>query len=165
MLTLTCCQDHILTENIWFECSETSYSGEERRFYRCGTNDEQPITEDRATQPMEAGGWVSQFTSGMQQEILQKLTFDCRGANPNIIYQLRFYPLCVLKWFFFQTIWPGGCVVTLVAFVWFSPLCMFRWYFKLCAWTLEKLQWLHLCDFFPLCVFKCFLKLLAWMDA
>ena len=38
MLTLTCCQDHILTENIWFVCSETSYSGYERRCYRCGTN-------------------------------------------------------------------------------------------------------------------------------
>ena len=23
MLTLTCCQDHILTEDIWFVCSET----------------------------------------------------------------------------------------------------------------------------------------------
>ena len=33
----------------------------------------------------------------MQQEILQKLAFDCRGANPNIIYQL-----CVLKCFFFK---------------------------------------------------------------
>ena len=35
--TLTCCQDHILTENIWFVWSETSYSGDERRRYRCGT--------------------------------------------------------------------------------------------------------------------------------
>ena len=60
MLTLTCCQDHILTENIWFVCSETSYSGGERRCHRCGTT-KRPITEDRATQPMEAGGWVSQF--------------------------------------------------------------------------------------------------------
>ena len=37
MLTLKCCQDHILTENIWFVWSETSYSGDERRCYRCGT--------------------------------------------------------------------------------------------------------------------------------
>ena len=37
-MTLTCCQDHILTENIWFVWSETSYSGDERRCYRCGTN-------------------------------------------------------------------------------------------------------------------------------
>ena len=37
MVTLTCCQDHILTENIWFVWSETSYSGDERRCYRCGT--------------------------------------------------------------------------------------------------------------------------------
>ena len=36
-MTLTCCQDHILTENIWFVWSETSYSGDERRCYRCGT--------------------------------------------------------------------------------------------------------------------------------
>ena len=33
MLTLTCCQDHILTENLWFVCLETSYSGDERRCY------------------------------------------------------------------------------------------------------------------------------------
>ena len=42
MLTLTCCQDHILTENIWFVCSETSYSGDERRCHYAGqTNNEQ----------------------------------------------------------------------------------------------------------------------------
>ena len=40
MLTLKCCQDHILTENIWFVCSETSYSGDERTCHRCGTNDD-----------------------------------------------------------------------------------------------------------------------------
>ena len=39
-MTLTCCQDHILTENIWFVWSETSYSGDERRCYRCGTNEQ-----------------------------------------------------------------------------------------------------------------------------
>ena len=38
-MTLTCCQDHILTENIWFVWSETLYSGDERRCYRCGTNE------------------------------------------------------------------------------------------------------------------------------
>ena len=40
-MTLTCCQDHILTEKIWFVWSETSYSGDERRCYRCGTNEQQ----------------------------------------------------------------------------------------------------------------------------
>ena len=60
MITLTCCQDHILTENIWFVWYGTSYSGDERRCYRCGTTNER-TTEDRATQPMEAGGWVSQL--------------------------------------------------------------------------------------------------------
>ena len=39
MMTLTCCQDHILTENIWFVWSETSYSGDERRCDGCGTTD------------------------------------------------------------------------------------------------------------------------------
>ena len=53
MLTLTCCQDHILTENIWFVWLKTSYSGDERMR---DDDDKQPITEDRATQPMEAGG-------------------------------------------------------------------------------------------------------------
>ena len=60
-MTLTCCQDHILTENIWFVWSKTSYSGDERRCYRCGTTNERTNSEYRATQPMEAGGWVSQL--------------------------------------------------------------------------------------------------------
>ena len=41
-MTLTCCQDHILTENIWFVWSETSYSGDKWRCYRCGTNNKRP---------------------------------------------------------------------------------------------------------------------------
>ena len=45
MLTLTCCQDHILTENIWFVWSKTSYTaytGDERRCHYAGrTNGEQ----------------------------------------------------------------------------------------------------------------------------
>ena len=63
MLTLICCQDHILTEYIWFVWSETSYSGDERRCHRCGTNNQtnKRATEYRATQPMEVGGWVSQL--------------------------------------------------------------------------------------------------------
>ena len=59
-MTLTCSQDHILTENIWFVWSETSYSGDKMRCYNAGRTNER-TTEDRATQPMEAGGWVSQF--------------------------------------------------------------------------------------------------------
>ena len=39
-MTLTCCQDHVLTENIWFVWSETSYSGDERMCNGCGTNDQ-----------------------------------------------------------------------------------------------------------------------------
>ena len=40
MLTLTCCQDHILTENIWFVWSETSFSGDERWCHGCGTTNQ-----------------------------------------------------------------------------------------------------------------------------
>ena len=42
--------------------SKTSYSGDERRCHYAGrTNDDERTSEDRVTQPMEAGGWVSQF--------------------------------------------------------------------------------------------------------
>ena len=41
MVTLTCCQDHILTENIWFVWSETSYSGDKMRCYNAGRTNEQ----------------------------------------------------------------------------------------------------------------------------
>ena len=37
-MTLACCQDHVLTEIRWFVWSKTSYSIDERRCYRCGTN-------------------------------------------------------------------------------------------------------------------------------
>ena len=35
-MTLTYCQDHILTENIWFVWSKTSYSGDKRRCHYAG---------------------------------------------------------------------------------------------------------------------------------
>ena len=35
-MMLTCCQDHILTENIWFLWSKTSYSGDKRRCHYAG---------------------------------------------------------------------------------------------------------------------------------
>ena len=40
-MTLTCCQDHILTETIWFVWSETSYSGDKMRCYNAGQTNEQ----------------------------------------------------------------------------------------------------------------------------
>ena len=40
-MMMTRCQDHILTENIWFVWSETSYSGDKWRCHRCGTDDKQ----------------------------------------------------------------------------------------------------------------------------
>ena len=55
MMTWTCCQDHILTGNIWFVWSKTSYCGDKVEMSHM--RDEQPTnSEDRATQPMEAGG-------------------------------------------------------------------------------------------------------------
>ena len=56
MLTLTCCQDHILTENIWFVCSETSHVKIRGDVTDAEQTTGRPITEDRASQPMEAGG-------------------------------------------------------------------------------------------------------------
>ena len=37
-MLLTHCQDHILTENIWFVWSRTSYRGDKGRCHRCGTD-------------------------------------------------------------------------------------------------------------------------------
>ena len=54
MMMMTRCQDHILTENIWFVWSRTSYSGDKWRCHRCGTNDERRTREDSATQPMDS---------------------------------------------------------------------------------------------------------------
>ena len=63
---LTCCQDHILTENIWFVWSKTSYSRDERRCYRCGTNKQQTVNIELLSQwKLEAefhkneSGWSS----------------------------------------------------------------------------------------------------------
>ena len=36
MMTLSCCQDHFITENIWFVWSQTSYSGDKWKYYWCG---------------------------------------------------------------------------------------------------------------------------------
>ena len=57
-MTLTRCWDDILTENIWFVCSETSYGGDERRgdVTDAGRQTNERTTEVKATQPMEAGG-------------------------------------------------------------------------------------------------------------
>ena len=38
MMTMTHCQDHILSENIWFLWSKTSYSGDKWRCHRGGTD-------------------------------------------------------------------------------------------------------------------------------
>ena len=85
MLTLTCCQDHILREDIWFVCSETSKCGDERRCYRCGTN-KRPITEDRASQPMEAGGWVSQCENNGKLSWFQAKEWKCGAAALPFIF-------------------------------------------------------------------------------
>ena len=48
MVTLICCQDHMLEENIWVVWSETSCSGDERRCDRCGTNKQiQKVSRNR----------------------------------------------------------------------------------------------------------------------
>ena len=51
-MMLTCCQDHILTENIWFLWSKTSYEGDK---WRCDHGDKQPESENRANQQIDNG--------------------------------------------------------------------------------------------------------------
>ena len=74
-MTLTCCQDYILTENIWFVWSETSYSGDERRCNGCGTNER---TNDERTLKIEL---LSQW----------KLEAEFRNFPPNFSPLLRFF--------------------------------------------------------------------------
>ena len=52
-MMLTCCQDHILTENIWFYCLKhriVEIRGD------VTMRDKRQTSEDGATQPMDAGG-------------------------------------------------------------------------------------------------------------
>ena len=50
-MMMTRCQDHNLTENIWFVWSKTSYSGDVTDAGRLQPNN---FGKDRATQPMDA---------------------------------------------------------------------------------------------------------------
>ena len=53
MMTLTSCQDHILTEKIWFVWSKISYSGDKWRCHYAGRR--QTVKIERLSQ-LEAGG-------------------------------------------------------------------------------------------------------------
>ena len=50
MMTMTHCQDQILTENIWFVWSETSYSGDKKSCHQAGQRTNKK--KDSATQPL-----------------------------------------------------------------------------------------------------------------
>ena len=50
MMTPTCCQDHILTENIWFVWSKTSNCGDKVEMLSMQDNERTNI-QDRAYQP------------------------------------------------------------------------------------------------------------------
>ena len=56
MLTLTCCQDHILTEIYGLYAQKHHILQMRGDVTDAGRTPEQRTTEDRATQPMEAGG-------------------------------------------------------------------------------------------------------------
>ena len=58
MMMMKRCQDHILTENIWFVWSETSYSGDKWRCYWCRTDGQWKIV---LLSRWTVGGWVSQL--------------------------------------------------------------------------------------------------------
>ena len=95
-MTLTCCQDHILTENIWFVRSKTSDSGDKWRCYRCGTNEQQQTnSEDRATQPMDDRGWVSQYllaTFWLIKHVQSRYWCESYENDQSIIFP---YSLCL----------------------------------------------------------------------
>ena len=102
-MTLTCCQDHILTENIWFVWSETSYSGDERRCYRCGTND------DKQTVKIEL---LSQWK--LEAEFRN---FDSRAkCIPRTIPRIYLISVCVFDLF--------HCILCTAACVTSSPRVM-----------------------------------------
>ena len=90
-MTLTCCQDHILTENIWFVWSETSYSGDERRCYRCGTNN------DQRTVKIEL---LSQWKLEAEFRNLDKFMFVCLGLCI-CVFVFVLYQVSVLYWVLF----------------------------------------------------------------
>ena len=51
MLTLTRCQDHILTENVWVVWSKTSYSGDKKKCRYAGrTNDDKQLKIEQLSQ-------------------------------------------------------------------------------------------------------------------
>ena len=68
-MLLAHCQDHILTENIWFVWSRTSYSGDK------WITDKQ-TREDSATQPMDAG-WLSFAIIFLKYHLLKYHQFSC----------------------------------------------------------------------------------------
>ena len=105
MLTLTCCQDHILTENIWFVCSETSHSGDEKKCYRCGTNEQQQLKIELLSQ------WKLEAESRNLKNSLNKIflkifltsfqnIYQSLGTNGNIYFFQTFF-LIVLYFFDF----------------------------------------------------------------
>ena len=54
-MMITCCQDHILTENIWFTWSKSSYNGYKKRYYHAvQTNNEQGKIELLSSWKLEA---------------------------------------------------------------------------------------------------------------
>ena len=85
MLTLTCCQDHILTENIWFVWSETSYSGDERRCYRCGTTKQT-----------------------LKIELLSQWKLEAEFRNSSLVY-MKSLPM------HFHFVFLVGCILTMIA--------------------------------------------------
>ena len=82
MNTLTHCQDHILTVNIWLVWSRTSYSGDERRCHGCGTN-EQPNIEDRKIELLSQ--WKLEAESRNKVPFSDFFVF-CRAAENKVSF-------------------------------------------------------------------------------
>ena len=82
-MLLTHCQDHTLTENIWFVWSRTSYSGDKWRCHRCGT-------DGRTTNKQGKIGLLSQW-------MLDGLSFAISYFN-FVLSKLSPYPKLILSW-------------------------------------------------------------------
>ena len=114
-LSLTCCQDHILTEIIWFVWSKTSYSGDMRRCHYAGRTDEQLKIELLSQWKLEAEFRNSKvyfmlfFVSGETRMVYEPAPTDfadvrfLSSVNSIVYHQVRishetFSTFCTTQW-------------------------------------------------------------------
>ena len=146
MLTLTCCQDHILTENIWFVCSETSYSGDERSCKPI--RDKRPKDEKQWRLSYSANGsWGLSFAIlASAVSILSPLECHMCVSIMTFLALSWEHSLCIRPgcvWFFFQPkMSPRRMLIILseAVLLWQVPVCQLHcchllYWSGQCSWT------------------------------